>query len=180
MTEPLPAFRFHPDPVHSGSVERSPATCRVCARARGFVYTGPTYGDVDLTGAACPWCIADGSAHARFGVTFHELELPADAAPADVDELEQRTPGFATFNPFVWPVCCGAPAAYVEPAGIAEIRARHRELEGALMGTIVHELGVSGGAAHRLLESLSRDAEPCAHVFACGACGTRFARVDHL
>jgi len=179
MDEAIPLFRFHPDPWQSGSVERSDATCAGCGRARGCIYTGPCYGEVDLDRQLCPWCIHDGTAHAKFGTTFHDMTMPGDADPAALDEIELRTPGFTTFNPFDWPVCCGVPMAYLEPAGITEIRARHRELEGQLMGTIVHGLQVSGGAAHRLLESLHRDRGPCVHVFACVRCASRRAVIDH-
>lgn len=180
MDEALPTFRFHPDPVQSGSVERSGATCRACGRVRGFVYMGPCYGEVDLDGALCPWCIADGNAHAKFATTFHDLTLPDDADPAARAEIEQRTPGFATFNPFAWPSCCGSPMAYLEPAGIAEVRARYRNLEGQLMATIVHDLQLSGCGARQMLESLHRDQEPCVHVFGCGACGSRRGCIDRL
>lgn len=176
----LPAFRFHPDPVASGSVARSAATCVVCGQARGHVYTSMTYGERDCDGALCPWCIADGRAHARLGVTFHDLALPDDLDPAIANEIEQRTPGFATFNPFAWLVCCELPMAYLEPAGITEIRARHRELEGQLLAAIVHDLGRSGGSAQQLLAELRRDTAPCAHVFNCQACGVRRAHLDHL
>lgn len=63
MSETLPAFRYHPDPVATGSVIPSNAECRICGEARGFIYTGPSYGDEGLTDEVCPWCIADGSAH---------------------------------------------------------------------------------------------------------------------
>jgi len=180
MADALPTFRFHPAPEQSGAVERSPASCRACGRARGWIYTGPCYGETDLDDELCPWCIADGTAHAKFGASFHDMAWPEDTAAADRDEIEQRTPGFATFNPFDWPACCGAPMAYLEPAGIGEVRARHRELEGQLMATIVHELGVSGGAARTLLESLHRDHSPSVHVFGCIRCDTRRAHIDFV
>jgi hypothetical protein len=41
MTEPLPSFRYHPDPVATGSIEPSDAVCRCCGRARGYIYAGP-------------------------------------------------------------------------------------------------------------------------------------------
>ena len=93
-------------------------------------------------------------------------------------EIEERTPGFAVFNPFEWPCCCGLPMAYVEPAGIAEIRARHYTLEGLLMGTIVHDFGISGGAARTFMEYLRRDESPCVQVFHCLTCDTVHGHID--
>jgi uncharacterized protein CbrC (UPF0167 family) len=178
MADPLPSFRFHPDPRQSGSVASSTAPCAVCGLARGWLYQGPCFGPRDLDGRLCPWCIADGRAHTATGVTFTDLDLPDAATAADCDELEQRTPGFATVNPFVWPLCCGAPMAFLEPCGIAELRARHRSLEGELMATIVHDLGRSGGAAKALLAALRRDEAPTAYVFGCTVCETRTACLD--
>src|SRR5262245_57695132 len=107
MEPGLPTFRFHPDPVQSGSIERSSAACRACGQARGWIYVAGCYGKVDLDRALCPWCIADGTAHAKFNTTFHDLQLPSDTDAAIIVEIEERTPGFDNFNPFDWPACCG-------------------------------------------------------------------------
>ncbi|MBE2214404.1 MAG: CbrC family protein [Opitutaceae bacterium] len=165
-TDSLPAFRFHPDPIRSGSVANSPARCRRCRRAPGFIYTGPVYAERDLANQLCPWCIADGSAYQKFGATFVDTEAFSDEVPAElVDEVVQRTPGFATWQAERWLSAEGVPAEFVEPAGIQDIRARYRYVEGPLMGFIVHELGISGGAAVRLLESLRRETSPTAFIF---------------
>lgn len=176
----FPLFRFHPDPIQSGSVIPSGATCCVCHEARGHIYAGPIYGECDEIEALCPWCIADGSAHQRYEVTFHEADLAGDPPPEVREEIDERTPGFATFNPIEWPACCQSPMAYLEPVGIAEIRARHYTLEGGLMGRIVHELGLSGGAANRFLESFRRDTSPTVHVFHCLQCDTKQGVIDSL
>ncbi|WP_264169817.1 CbrC family protein [Burkholderia cepacia] len=39
----LPAFRYHPDPLATGSVIRSDARCVCCGDARGYVYAGPVH-----------------------------------------------------------------------------------------------------------------------------------------
>jgi hypothetical protein len=66
VSEPLPDFPYHPDPLATGSIEESPADCVSCGRARGFVYTGSVYA-VEEAEPLCPWCIADGSAAAFLG-----------------------------------------------------------------------------------------------------------------
>lgn len=178
VTAGLPSFRFHPDPLQSGVVERSPAACRCCGQRRGFVYLGGTYGEMDLTGALCPWCIADGSAHARFGVTFQDADLPSDQPPEVLAELEERTPGLVSCNPVTWPVCCGAPMAYLEPAGAGELRSRHPGLAEALPQRLAAEHSLSNAEARELFDALDRDEPPCAHVFRCSACGALCARLD--
>ena len=179
MTPPdtLPGFRYHPDPIASGSVIESDTECRCCERARGFVYSGPVYSEEDVGDELCPWCIADGSAHERFDATFVDSEAFAEDVPdAAFDEITERTPGFDTWQSEVWPVCCGDATAFVAPEGAAELR--ESGLEGAAMSHIVYELGLSGSAATRLLDSLNRDTGPTADVFRCLTCGQARLHVD--
>jgi uncharacterized protein CbrC (UPF0167 family) len=66
MAFPLPTFKYHPDPIRSGSIIASENICRCCTRARGYIYAGPTYSEKDdLDAAICPWRIGDGSAHEK-------------------------------------------------------------------------------------------------------------------
>jgi uncharacterized protein len=94
--EPLPHFRYHPDPVATRMlVPRAGFVCPVCQRSRAYAYVGPYSSDnwgFENGEEICPWCIADGSAartlNATFAVTYAELPLEART------ELEQRTPSF--------------------------------------------------------------------------------------
>jgi uncharacterized protein CbrC (UPF0167 family) len=180
----LPLFRYHPDPLASGSIVASSAVCRCCDTSRGAVYVGPVYADVEpddlLEDALCPWCIADGRAHARYDATFVDSEAfyeeVSDAVRAEICE---RTPGFNAWQSERWPSCCDEPAAFVGPAGIAQVRQQFPRLEGALMSHIVYECGISGGAATRLLEQLDRDRSPTAFTFRCLHCEGMPVYVDH-
>lgn len=177
----LPMFRYHPDPLRSGSIVRSEASCLCCGRARGFIYSGPVYAEADLDDAICPWCIADGSAGRKFDATFVDANGVADGAPDSVvEEITERTPGYCAWQTEAWPVCCGDAAAFIGPVGIAEIRKDYYEREGELMGYIVHEMGISGGAARRLLEALKRDQSPTAYLFRCLKCEAYRFHVDSL
>src|SRR5205823_9931792 len=122
-------------------------SCARCKKKLGYIYTGPVYSEEDLDDALCPWCIADGSAHKKFDATFVDSEAFADDAPdAAIDEIVERTPGFNTWQSESWPCCCGDAAAFLTPAGIAELRSQP-DMEGYAMGHIVHEMHISGGAA---------------------------------
>ena len=179
MTPDLPQFRYHPDPLRSGSVVASPGACRCCGERRGYVYAGPAYGESDLDHALCPWCIADGAAHRAFDVTFVDSEAFGDDVPRPaVEEISQRTPGYHAWQGEQWPSCCGDAAAFVTPAGIEDIRERFRAQEGAVLAHIVHEMGSSGGAARRLLEALRRDASPTAYLFRCLRCESYRVHID--
>ncbi len=177
----LPVFRYHPDPIASRSVEASDAQCACCNQRRGYICTGPTYSEAELEDALCPWCIADGKAHETFDASFADpARFPDGVAQDVIEEIAHRTPGFNAWQEPRWLVCCGDAAAFLEPAGQAEIRARYPQIAGALMMYIVHELKISGGAAARFLASLDRDHGPTAYVFACRHCDGRPAYVDYL
>jgi uncharacterized protein len=117
MTSPLPHFPYHRDPVASGSVEESDATCDCCGQSRGTIYSGVTYCRDEPT--LCPWCIADGSAANKYDATFFDGVFVDDDGnridlPEKFDhEVFGRTIGFATFNPIGWWVHCGQPAEYI-------------------------------------------------------------------
>ena len=67
----LPTFRYHLDPVATGSIRADRITCTSCGEERSHRYTLPVYGENEV-GDLCPWCIADGSAAERFEVTFND------------------------------------------------------------------------------------------------------------
>ena len=178
-SEALPQFRYHPDPVGSGSVTTSTSICACCGKARGFIYEGPAYSEDDIDDALCPWCIADGSAFVKYEVTFVDSEAFDDDASEDaMSTISERTPGFNTWQSEKWPSCCGEPAAFVTPAGYSEIHAKYPRLEGTLMMYIVQQMGISGGAATRTLQSLKRDESPTAFLFKCLHCDGMPAYVD--
>lgn len=175
----LPVFRYHPDPVASGSVVPSSARCRRCGQSRGYIYAGPVYSETDLDDALCPWCIADGSAHREFGASFVDSEAFASDVPEPVvAEIRERTPGYAAWQSEEWPSCCGDAAAFLAPVGIAELRQRYRELEGSVLSHIVYNMRISGGAATLLLQSLDRDIGPTAYIFKCLGCGEYHFHID--
>ena len=143
------------------------------------MYSGPVYAETDLENGLCPWCVADGGAHAAFDATFVDPEgLDETVPPAVQAEICERTPGFASYQSERWLSCCGEPACFVAPAGASEIRTRFPRLEGELLGFIVHDMEISGGAARRLFDSLHRDRSPTAFVFQCRKCARSLAYVD--
>jgi uncharacterized protein CbrC (UPF0167 family) len=115
VANPLPTFRYHPDPVGTGSVIASDAACACCGVHRGFIYTGPVYAVDELDDALCPWCIADGSAAARFDASFTDVgvDVPADV-PADVpDEVARHTPSFSSWQQDHWLYHCADACAFI-------------------------------------------------------------------
>ena len=109
MSDTLPSFTYHPNPISTGSVERSAGTCRCCGQARGYIYVGPVYGLEDLHDSLCPWCIADGSAARALGAEFADARplKQAGVAAAVTEEVHLRTPGYSSWQSEQWLVHCG-------------------------------------------------------------------------
>ena len=104
----LPTFRYHPDPIATGCVKPSDATCVCCGQARGYLYTASVYGPAELRGKLCPWCIATGSAASRYDCLFTD-DRPLRAARLDrqtVLEVSRKTPGYSSWQEQEWQVCC--------------------------------------------------------------------------
>jgi uncharacterized protein CbrC (UPF0167 family) len=171
----LPAFRYHPDPLATGSIVPSDAVCRVCGQSRGYIYTGPVYADEDLDNALCPWCIADGSAARRFTAEFVDAAGVGDhgswdqVSPAVIDTVSRKTPGFTGWQQESWWTHCADAAAYLGAAG-------YRELSGgrwasALPTIRAHSQMSTEEQWQHYLKAMDRDSGPTAYVFQCLHCG---------
>lgn len=178
VLEPLPSFRYHPDPVASGSVVESDTVCRCCLRARGHVYVGPVFADEALDAELCPWCIADGSAAATFHAQLTDVGrgVPDDVPAELVTEVAERTPGFTGWQQEHWLYHCAAPAAFLGRVGYAELSEHPDALE-----MVVHEHDEDGWSEGQSLEharSLHPDGDATAYLFRCLTCGTHLAYSD--
>lgn len=173
MTEPLPAFRYHPHPLETGSVVPSPKVCHRCGQQRGYIYTGPVYVEAELDEAICPWCIADGSAAQVFGAEFTDPEGVGgygawDAVPPEtVEEVAQRTPGFSGWQQERWWTHCGDATEFLGRAG-------RRELEAVWSGAVpalMAEAGLDADGWREFATGLEAEGSPTAYVFRCRRCG---------
>src|SRR5262245_31850617 len=103
----LPVFKYHPDPLSSGSIKESKELCRCCGEERGCIYIRSVYAQENLDESICPWCIAEGRAHDRFDAVFiDEAILPDELPEAVMEELAERTPGYTTWQSERWFACC--------------------------------------------------------------------------
>ncbi|MEU4085009.1 CbrC family protein [Streptomyces aureus] len=175
MSVDLPSFRYHPDPVASGSFRASTEVCACCGRATGWIYTAGFYTAQDVSGRFCPWCIADGSAAARFEGEFSDAYGLDGVSAEALEEVTRRTPGFSAWQDPHWLVHCGDAAAFIGEVGHAEL-ARHPD---ALDG-LRSELRLSGwhdeGQLETFLTNLGIDAT--AMLFRCTECGAHLAYAD--
>jgi len=165
----LPAFKYHPDPVATGAVMESDETCACCGQARGFAYEGAVYGDKEIDGVICPWCIADGSAAKKFAVSFSDEHglLDAGVSAAIVDEVTKRTPGFITWQQETWLVCCDDSCAYHGDAPKSELQA----LSGEDLESTLEFLEWDQPTWSSFLASYEEGGDHSMHKFVCTHCG---------
>ena len=178
--KPLPAFKYHPDPIATGSIRRSDARCLACGEVRGFIYVGPVHSAERLEDSICPWCIADGTAAERLEAEFTDLgwEVPDDVPAGVTDEVSRRTPGFHGWQQEHWLYHCRDAAAFLGPAGATELAPYSDALE--MLSHEHDEYGWPPEQTATYLESLTREGSPTAYLFRCLGCGRHLAYSDFL
>ena len=177
----LPNFKYHPDPIATGSIIPSEVECKCCDERRGFVYVGPIFSVEELSECICPWCIADGSAHEKFDAEFTDASgiggysQPAVIPKAAVEEVAFRTPGFSGWQQEHWMTCCGDAAAFVGRAGRAELEHEWPDA----VASIQQEYGGDDGEDWQSYWSaLDKNGSPSAYVFRCLHCGKHLGYSD--
>ncbi len=167
-----PTFRYHPDPLATGSIKNSDVQCVCCEQRRGFIYVGPVYSEEEHVEDICPWCIADGTAHQRLGAEFVDIAGVGDRGSweqvpkAIAEEVAYRTPGFAGWQQERWFTCCGDAAAFLGRAGRKELNLLGPEAVEAIR----LEIGYSGKYWEEYFAGMDRDGQPTAYVFRCLHC----------
>lgn len=174
-SETLPVFRYHPDPVGTGAVKVSGVECVCCGKVRGHVYAGPVYGgEAEYDEVICPWCIADGSAHEKLGVSFHDEEGIGgygewDEVPEEVvEEVAYRTPGFMAWQQEQWWTHCEDAGQFLGRAGREELLAAGEEALKAIRRSVGMKKGKEWEA---FLGRLAKNGSPTAYLFRCSQCG---------
>lgn len=177
----LPSFRYHPDPLGTGSIKADAETpCLACSQIRGYIYTGPVWTEKNfiLEDHLCPWCIADGSAAKRFSATFCYTGALEGLSEAVRGEIEECTPGFTAWQQERWLTCCGDAAAYLGMAGAPELREKFADALPSVRQALKDDYDVSGVELNGLLESLNTESDPTAYIFQCLHCKKYLSYVD--
>lgn len=170
----FPKFRYHPNPIETGSVIESDAVCKCCEKERGYIYVGPVYCEDELDESICPWCIADGSAHEKFDTSFtDEVGIGGygdwEPVPEEVIEtVAYRTPGFSGWQQEQWWTHCGDAAAFVGRAGRKELLSLGQEAVTAIR----ESTGLPEGQKwSEFFAALDKEGSPTAYIFRCTKCG---------
>ncbi|WP_371749783.1 CbrC family protein [Streptomyces sp. NBC_01283] len=175
MSVGLPFFRYHPDPLASGSIRASADKCVCCDRSTGWIYTASFYTAQEINGNLCPWCIADGSAAERFEGEFSDSYGLDGVSEATLHEVTRRTPGFHAWQDPHWLVHCHDAAAFIGEVGYTELATHPEALEQLRL-----DLRMSGWHDAAQLERFLTHLGEAATVmlFRCTVCATHLAYTD--
>jgi uncharacterized protein CbrC (UPF0167 family) len=173
MQPELPHFRYHPDPLGTGSIAPSDKLCIVCEQQRGYIYTSHAYAEGEFTKCICPWCIADGSAHDKLEVEFFDAAGVGgswdEVAQDIIDEIVFRTPGFSGWQQEQWFTHCSDAAAFLGSVGSTELAAYGTDAIESIRG----DTGIADEDQWlKFFETLDKDGSPRAYLFRCLHCGT--------
>jgi uncharacterized protein CbrC (UPF0167 family) len=164
----LPSFRYHPDPVSTGSVKASENVCICCGQSRGFIYACSTHCRTNIREQLCPWCIADGSAATKYDAMFcddHWL-VKAGLAEEIITEVTRRTPGYTSWQGDEWQSCCQDACEFHGDLSREELRSLSgKALDNLLSGTGWTTADVSALSAH-----YQPGGSPAIYKFVCRHC----------
>jgi uncharacterized protein CbrC (UPF0167 family) len=169
----LPGFRYHPDPVGTGTVRPSSDECVCCRERRGHIYVGPVFAEAELNEALCLWCIADGSAHERLGAEFIDTASVGlgwePVAQAVVEELAFRTPCFTGWQQERWFTHCADAGEFLGRADTDDLRGKWAAVRPAMQA----DAGMSDEEWNRVANAFAKgpNDSPTAYVFRCLHCG---------
>jgi len=125
-----------------------------------------------LEDCICPWCIADGSANAKFGASFTDDSGIGgygewESVPADViATVAYRTPGFNGWQQEQWWTHCGDAAEFLGCTGFKELQS----FGDTAIEAIRQNTGLEGDEWENFLHALSKDGSPTAYIFKCRHC----------
>jgi uncharacterized protein CbrC (UPF0167 family) len=169
----LPIFKYHPNPIATGSVEPSENVCEACGQSRGFIYKGPVYAEAELIDAICPWCIDDGTAHEKFAAEFFDSAGIggygewAEVSGEIVAEVACRTPGFDGWQQERWFTHCGDAGEFWGAVGKVELE----QIGAEAVLAIKTEIGFDGEEWENYFQRLDKNKGPTAYIFKCRNCG---------
>ncbi len=172
----LPQFKYHPDPVTTGSIEARIARCICCDEIRHYMYVGPVYAEAHIGDVICPWCISSGLAHEKLDAEFVDIEGVGDSDPTSREsapqpvreEVAYRTPGFSGWQQERWLVHCGDACMFLGPAGKSEVYALNSQ---ELLDSLRTDMEMNEEEFRPYLDALDKNGMPTAYIFRCLHCG---------
>ena len=168
----LPFFKYHPDPLETGSFEEGEEKiCPCCGNKSKVYYSSFPYCSENVE-YICPTCISNGEAARKFDAEFvQNAEWHGENDKEKDDELFHRTPGYMSWQGEYWLSCCDDYCAYMGTVGTRELKAMN------IADEVIGEY-VQRGAFEDIEEYLVKDGPMCGYLFKCLHCGKYHLWVD--
>ena len=168
----LPRFKYHPDPLSTGSFEEGDEKiCPCCGNKSKVYYSSFPYCTEDVE-YICPTCISNGEAAKKFDAIFvNNAEWHGEPDKEKDDELFRRTPGYLSWQGEHWLSCCDDYCAYIGTVGTRELKAMDIAEE------VIAEYEERDEFAD-VEEYLVKDGSMCGYLFKCLHCGKYHLYVD--
>jgi uncharacterized protein CbrC (UPF0167 family) len=172
----LPVFKYHPDPISTGSIQAREVQCVCCEETREYVYVGPVYCRTNLDEAICPWCISSRLAYEKYEAEFTDIAsiggyddfLHKTVSKEVKEEIAYRTPGFCGWQQERWLAHCNDACAFLGPAGKKEVEKYNSQ---ELLESLRADIYMNEEDFHNYLNSLDKEYGPTAYIFQCLHCG---------
>lgn len=164
----LPTFKYHPDPLATGSIKPSSDPCDCCGQQRGYAYTGAFYTAVRDELSICPWCIASGDAAQKYRGSFSDDHPLVQAGLSEdvVREVTQRTPGYNSWQQEVWLTHCNDACEFHGDTEPAELRAIGWEAASDLFD----DGGLDATSWAEFTRYYEKGGDPAVYKFVCRHC----------
>ena len=122
MKKELPFFKYHPDPLKTGTFETDETVvCDCCGKETDVYYSGPFYSVEDVE-YLCPECIANGKASKKFDGDFIDIYFGEVSDEEKIDELIHRTPSYCGWQQEIWVTHCDDFCAFLGYVGAKELK----------------------------------------------------------
>lgn len=172
----LPKFRYHPDPLSTGSVVPGSAVCDCCGEARGFEYASSLYTAHKPKPKICPWCIESGEAAKKFDGQFSDDYPLAEAGIPDdvIKEVCERTPGYNSWQQETWEAHCGDACEFHGDADPSELKG----LSGERLKAVADRFGAKPEQWSSFVGNYQKGGNPAVYKFVCRQCGASIYSLD--
>ncbi|SET37025.1 CbrC family protein [Hymenobacter actinosclerus] len=176
--ETPPVFFYNPNAYKLGIIEAQTIVCECCGKTRPFRYTGNLYCEADPDDL-CPWCIADGTAAAKYdgsfvadfeGINPNPNEASVQLSAASTAQVSSRTPGYASWQDDVWLGHCGEACIFLGYVGSQELAPIWNEVQ--------PDAVASGWGEENIRDHMHKDGNMTGYLFRCQHCGQHRLHVD--
>ncbi len=169
----LPLFRYHPDPISTGSIKPSHEPCVCCGKNTGFKYTAALHGRHRPGRVACVPGVLPAVRLRLSSIVFSD-ESPlvrAGMPRAIVLEVSRRTPCYNCWQQDVWAACCQDGCVFHGDASVSELLS----LKGEELAEVQREWSISSIRRAAFVKQYVPGGGIAVYRFDCRHCGkTRY------